>query len=179
MSRTGKKPIAIPSGVKANIAGRTITVEGPKGRLERTFRPEVEVAVQENEIIVTVGSTNRQARAFHGLTRALLANMVRGVSLGFTRELDVSGVGYRANVQGKTISLSLGFTHEISHPIPDGVEVSIDKVNKITITGPDNQKVGQLAAELRSYRPSDPYKLKGIKYHDEVIKKKVGKAGAK
>ena len=179
MSRIGKQAVSIPAGVKVNLAGRTLTVEGPKGSLDYQLRPEVEVAIEDKLLRVSIKSSNRQARAYYGMTRALIANMVEGVSVGFTRVLEVSGVGYRAEVQAGNVNLNLGFTHNVKHPIPGGVNVEIDKNNRITITGPDKQKVGQLAAELRAYKPSDPYKLKGIKYLDEVIKKKVGKAGAK
>lgn len=179
MSRIGKKPVVIPSGVSVTKNKSEITVKGPQGTLTMTHRPEVEVAVEDGVVHVSVVSTDRNARAYFGMTRALINNMIIGTSKGFSKQLDVSGVGYRADVKGNELVLNLGFTHTINYPIPAGVKVEVDKNNRITISGCDKQKVGQMAAEVRAYKPADPYKLKGVKYVDEVVKRKVGKAGTK
>lgn len=180
MSRIGKRIITIPNGVKVNKKNRTVVTEGPKGKLEMDLRPEIDLDIEDNAISVKIVSTNnRNASAFYGMTRALVQNMVTGVHAGYQKQLDVKGVGYRAEVKGDTVVLNLGFTHDVVEKIPQDVKVEVDKNNRITISGCDKQKVGQLAAVLRSYKPADPYKLKGVTYSDEVVKKKVGKAGAK
>ncbi len=181
MSRIGKKPIAIPAGVDVKINGSEVTVKGPKGELKNTFNPEITIAVEGNEIIVTRPTDDSQHRALHGLTRTLVANMVEGVTNGFTKELEVNGVGYRAQKQGKNLVMNLGFSHQVTVSEIDGITIDVPSPNKIVISGADKQKVGQFAAEVREKRPPEPYKGKGIKYADEHIRRKEGKAakGAK
>lgn len=179
MSRIGKKPVVIPSGVKVTLNKSDIVVQGPKGTLEYSHRPEVDVKIADGVITVSILSTDRNANAYFGMTRAIINNMIVGVTNGFKKELDVSGVGYHADVKGKDLVLNLGFTHDIKYPIPAGITVDVDKNNRITISGCDKQAVGQMASALRSYKPADPYKLKGVKYSDEVVKRKVGKTGTK
>lgn len=179
MSRIGKKPIEIPSGVKIDKQGRTIKVEGPKGRLQRDVHHLVDVKVDAGQVTVTPleGQTNT---AFQGLTRALIANMVQGVTNGYTKTLEISGVGYRAEVKGKVLNLSLGYSHPIDYPLPEGISVDYDqKANRLTLSGIDKELVGATAAKIRSFREPEPYKGKGIKYADERIQRKAGKAGAK
>ena len=177
MSRIGKKPIAIPAGVDVKINGSEVTVKGPKGELKNTFNPEITIAVEGNEIIVTRPTDDSQHRALHGLTRTLVANMVEGVTNGFTKELEVNGVGYRAQKQGKNLVMNLGFSHQVTVSEIDGITIDVPSPNKIVISGADKQKVGQFAAEVREKRPPEPYKGKGIKYADEHIRRKEGKAG--
>lgn len=181
MSRIGKKPIAIPAGVDVKINGSEVTVKGPKGELKNTFNSEIAIAVEGNEIIVTRPTDDSQHRALHGLTRTLVANMVEGVTNGFTKELEVNGVGYRAQKQGKNLVMNLGFSHQVTVSETDGITIDVPSPNKIVISGADKQKVGQFAAEVREKRPPEPYKGKGIKYADEHIRRKEGKAakGAK
>lgn len=179
MSRIGKKAVVIPAGVKVTVNKSEITVNGPKGTLTMTHRPEVAVKVADGLVQVEIVSTDRAANAYHGMTRALINNMVVGVSTGFQKQLDVSGVGYRADVKGKELVLNLGFTHNVSYAIPAGVTCDVDKNNRITISGCDKQVVGQMAAAVRAFKPADPYKLKGVKYAEEVVKRKVGKTGTK
>lgn len=181
MSRIGKKPVEVPSGVKVSIgAGREITIEGPKGTLKMTHRPEVNVAWDESEKRITVGIDEKrmedgEARAYWGTTRALLANMIVGVTKGYEKSLDVVGVGWGAQVQGKQIRLQVGFANPIFMDIPSGVNVAVDHTN-IKISGPDKQTVGQFAAAVRAKRKPEPYNGKGIKYTEEVIRRKAGKA---
>ncbi len=177
MSRIGKKPIVIPAGVQVNVEGSTVKVKGPKGELTNTFNPEISIAVEGNEIIVTRPSDVKEHRSLHGLTRTLVANMVTGVTEGFKKELQVNGVGYRAAKQGKDLVLNLGYSHNVVMPEIDGITVEVPSPNSIIISGPDKQKVGQFAAEVRMKRPPEPYKGKGIKYIDEHIRRKEGKAG--
>ena len=177
MSRIGKKPIAIPAGVEVKIEGNTVTVKGAKGTLTNTFRSEMTIAQEGNEIIVTRHSDDKEHRSLHGLTRTLIQNMVTGVSEGFKKELEVNGVGYRVAKQGKNLVMTLGFSHQVIMPEIDGITIDVPAPNKIIINGPDKQKVGQFAAEVREKRPPEPYKGKGIKYVDEVIIRKEGKAG--
>lgn len=181
MSRIGKKPIAIPAGVDVKINGSEVTVKGPKGELKNTFNSEIGITVEGNEIIVTRPTDDSQHRALHGLTRTLVANMVEGVTNGFTKELEVNGVGYRAQKQGKNLVMNLGFSHQVTVSETDGITIDVPSPNKIVISGADKQKVGQFAAEVREKRPPEPYKGKGIKYADEHIRRKEGKAakGAK
>jgi large subunit ribosomal protein L6 len=180
MSRIGKKPIVIPDGVKVAVDGSAVRAQGPKGALVQPVPSGVAVAVTDNQVIVTRGSDQRSVRALHGLTRSLLANMVRGVKEGFERKLEIIGIGYRAQMQGKNIQLALGYSHPVMFPLPDGVSAEIEKQTLITLRGPDKAVLGQTAAKLRALRQPDPYKGKGIKYADEVIRRKVGKkAGAK
>src|SRR5450631_2431881 len=179
MSRIGKKPIPIPKGVTVKIEGSTIAVQGPKGKLD-TELPSGITIEQKDGIIVAVRQNDSQA-ALHGLARALVNNAVEGVTKGWTRELEIVGIGYRAELKGKgTVVFSLGFSHPIEYPLPTGIDCAVDaKLTKLTLNGIDRQKVGQVAAEMRSLRPPDPYKNKGVRYAGERLKKKVGKTGAK
>jgi len=180
MSRIGKKPIQLPKGVEVKQDGNAVTVKGPKGTLKTSLVPGIGVAIENNVVTFTRGDEESKSRAFHGLMRALVANNVRGVSEGFKKELDIVGVGYRAEVKGKEVVFQLGYSHPVRFPIPEGIEIAVDgKTGHITITGTDKQKVGQTAAEIRSLREPDPYKGKGIKYSDEIIRRKAGKAAGK
>lgn len=177
MSRIGKKPIAIPAGVEVKLDGNSVTVKGPKGTLTQEFNPNMEIKVEGNEITVARPNDEKENRALHGLTRSLLANMVEGVNNGFKKVLDVNGVGYRVQKQGKQLVMNLGFSHQVTMEEIDGITIECPSANQIVISGPDKQKVGQFAAEVREKRPPEPYKGKGIKYADEVIRRKEGKAG--
>ncbi len=181
MSRIGKKPITVPAGVEVKINGNEVVVKGPKGELKNTFRPEINIALQDGEIIVTRPNDEQANRSFHGLTRTLIANMVEGVTNGFTKELEVNGVGYRVQKQGKDLVMNLGYSHQVIMPEVDGITIEVPAPNKIVISGADKQMVGQFAAEVRKKRPPEPYKGKGIKYANEHIRRKEGKAakGAK
>jgi large subunit ribosomal protein L6 len=179
MSRIGKKPIRIPQGVTVKVEGNTVAVQGPKGKLDTELPTGITVQ-QKDGIIVAVRENDSQA-ALHGLARALVNNAVEGVTKGWTRELEIVGIGYRAEMKGKTmVVFNLGYSHPIEYPLPTGVDATVDpKQTKIALTGIDRQKVGQVAAEMRSLRPPDPYKNKGVRYAGERLKKKVGKTGAK
>jgi large subunit ribosomal protein L6 len=179
MSRIGKKPIPLPQGVKVKIEGHTVTVEGPKGKLDTELPSGIRMEQQDGHL-VAIRESDEQA-ALHGLARALVNNAVEGVTKGWTRELEIVGIGYRAEMKGKeTVVFNLGYSHAIEYPLPSGIAVAIDpKQTKLTVTGIDRQKVGQVAAEMRSLRPPDPYKNKGVRYLGERLKKKVGKTGAK
>ena len=180
MSRIGNKPIELPKGVEVKQVGEAVTVKGPKGSLSTNLVPGIGVKVENNVVSFTRGDEEKKSRAFHGLVRALVANNVRGVSEGFKRELDIVGVGYRAEVKGKEVVFQLGYSHPVRFAIPQGIEITVDaKTGHIVITGIDKQKVGQTAAEIRSLRKPDPYKGKGVKYSDEVIRRKAGKAAGK
>jgi large subunit ribosomal protein L6 len=173
-------PVAIPQGVEVRSDGEFVRVKGPKGELASRIPPGIAVEVEKGEVRFARSNDEPQQRAWHGLVRSLVANSVEGVTRGFTRELEIVGVGYKAEVKGKTVVLALGYSHPINFPIPDGIAVALDvKAGKLTITGADRQKVGQTAAEIRKLRVPDPYKGKGIKYANEVIRRKVGKAGGK
>ena len=177
MSLIGKQPIKKPMNVKATFAGGVLTVEGPKGKLEQKIHPGVRVEIGENEITCSLQENDvTQKRAQYGLMRSLISNMVQGVSEGFSKELEVIGVGFRAAVNGKVLDLSLGFSHPVNYPIPDGIEVKVDKLTFIRVSGADLQLVGQVAAEIRNYRLPEPYKGKGVKYKNEVVRRKAGKA---
>ncbi|MBE6885342.1 MAG: 50S ribosomal protein L6 [Ruminococcaceae bacterium] len=177
MSRIGRKPITIPAGVEVKVNGNTVTAKGPKGSLEKTLNPAMTIEVQGTEIIVSRPNDEKENKALHGLTRTLVANMVEGVSKGFSKELEVNGVGYRVNKQGNAINLVLGFSHPVIVEEIPGITLDVPNPNKIVVSGPDKQIVGQVAAEIRGIRPPEPYKGKGIKYADEVIVRKEGKAG--
>ncbi|MEJ2470187.1 MAG: 50S ribosomal protein L6 [Desulfuromonadales bacterium] len=178
MSRIGKKPINIASGVKITLDGHHIKVEGPKGRLERTLNDQVAVKIEADQVLVTP-SAGQAGTALQGLTRSLIANMVDGVTTGFSKVLEISGVGYRAELKGKALSLSLGYSHPVEYPLPEGVSAEIDaKANTVTLTGIDKELVGATAAKIRSFRKPEPYKGKGIKYAGERIVRKAGKTGA-
>ena len=178
MSRIGKQPIAIPAGVTITVGEQDITVAGPKGSLTVPLQPNVKVAVADNQILVTRNDDEPKSRAWHGLQRALLNNAVQGVTKGFEKKLEINGVGFRLNGGGKSIEMALGFSHPVKYQAPDGVELKTDKMT-ITVSGIDKQKVGQAAAEIRALKKPEPYKGKGIKYVDEVILRKAGKAGKK
>ena len=176
MSRIGKKPIAIPAGVDVKINGSEVTVKGPKGELKDTFSADMSIVMENNEIVVSRPSDNKEHRALHGLTRTLIANMVEGVSVGYKKELEVNGVGFRAQKQGNNLVMNLGFSHQVIMPEIDGITIEVPNNNSIIISGADKQKVGQFAAEVREKRPPEPYKGKGIKYVGEYIRRKEGKA---
>ena len=177
MSRIGNKPIAIVDGVEVKVNGNEVTVKGAKGTLTNTFNSDINIAVEGNEVIVTRPSDVKEHRALHGLTRTLIANMIEGVSKGYSKELEVNGVGYRVAKQGKDLVMNLGYSHQVIMPEIDGITIEVPNPNKIIISGPDKQKVGQFAAEVREKRPPEPYKGKGIKYVGEYIRRKEGKAG--
>jgi large subunit ribosomal protein L6 len=180
MSRIGKKEIPLPKGVEVRQDGNAVMVKGPKGTLSTALISGISVKVENNVVAFTRADEEKKTRAFHGLVRALVANNVRGVTEGFKKELDIVGVGYRAEVKGKEVVFQLGYSHPVRFPIPSGINIAVDaKSGHITITGIDKQKVGQTAAEIRSLREPDPYKGKGIKYSNEVIRRKAGKAAGK
>lgn len=180
MSRIGKKPVAVPKGVEVKLSGRHIAVKGPKGQVARSLPEGVEVKTAPDEINVLPPSRPKQTTALQGLTRTLIANMVQGVTSGFQKDLDMEGVGYRAAVKGKVLEILVGFSHPVNFPIPEGIAIEVDaKTNRISVKGSDKEKVGQVAADIRSVRPPEPYKGKGIRYAGEYIKRKVGKAGSK
>ena len=176
MSRIGKKPITVPAGVTVNINGNEVTVKGPKGELKDTFNASMSIVLENNEIVVTRPTDNKEHRALHGLTRTLIANMVEGVANGYSKTLEVNGVGYRAQKQGKDLVMNLGYSHQVIMSEVDGITVEVPNNNTIIISGADKQKVGQFAAEVREKRPPEPYKGKGIKYAGEYIRRKEGKA---
>ena len=180
MSRIGKKPIVIPKGVEVKIENdNTVTVKGSKGMLTYKFHPNMKIKVEENQIIVERPNDESFNRALHGTTRALLNNMVKGVTEGFTEELEIVGIGYRGAVKGKTLELTLGYSHPVVYEIPEGIQITMEGTNIIKVSGIDKQKVGQVAAKIRSFREPDPYKGKGIRYKGEVIKLKAGKTVGK
>ena len=179
MSRIGKLPVAIPAGVEVKLEeGNVITVKGPKGTLTRKLVDDLDIKVEVSEVIVTRPSDLKRYKSLHGLTRTLIFNMVEGVTNGYTKELEINGVGYRAAKAGKKLTLTLGYSHPVEMEDPEGIETKVDG-NKITVSGIDKEKVGQFAAEIRTKRPPEPYKGKGIKYTTETIRRKVGKTGKK
>ncbi len=175
MSRVGKKPVPIPSGVTANIEGQTVKVKGPKGALQLVLHGDVEAKMESGAITVDPRSETKRARAMWGTYRSLVANLVTGVTKGFERKLEITGVGYRAAVQGKNLQIALGYSHDVVFPIPDGITIVTPKPTEIVVTGIDRQKVGQAAAEIRGFRPPEPYKGKGVRYAGEYIFRKEGK----
>jgi large subunit ribosomal protein L6 len=177
MSRIGKQPVPIPSGVEVKVDGSTVAVKGSKGTLERTFPEEVTFAVEDGEVRVERPADDRRSRAMHGLARALLANMVTGVSQGYTRELQLVGVGYRASLKGKDLELLVGYSHPVAIEAPDGVTFEVPEPTKVVVSGIDKERVGQASADIRKVRPPEPYKGKGIRYVDEYVRRKAGKAG--
>ena len=180
MSRIGRMPVVIPKGVEVRSDAGQVRVKGPKGELVSAIPEGLTVAIADGEVRISRGSDEPRSRAIHGLLRSLVANNVEGVTKGFVKDLEISGVGYKAEVRGKSVVFSLGYSHPIDFPIPEGIAIAIDaKAGKMTVSGADKQKVGQTAAEIRKLRVPDPYKAKGIKYSDEVIRRKVGKAGGK
>jgi large subunit ribosomal protein L6 len=175
MSRIGKRAVAVPSGVTANIEGQTVKVKGPKGALQVALHDDVVAKLDGGQIKVEPRGETKRARAQWGTSRTLIANLISGVTKGFERRLEINGVGYRAAVQGKNLQIALGYSHDIVYPIPEGITIATPRPVEIVITGSDRQKVGQVAAEIRDYRPPEPYKGKGIKYSDERIFRKEGK----
>jgi len=178
MSRVGKQPIILPSQVNVTLEGRTVKVEGPLGRLSYTIPHQLNIQIKDREVHVVRNSDERQVKALHGLTRSLINNMVIGVSQGYKKTLEIVGVGYKAEVKGNKLILNLGYSHPIEYPIPEGIKIKVEK-QLITVEGADKYLVGQTAANIRSFRKPDVYKGKGIKYTDEIIRKKAGKTGAK
>jgi large subunit ribosomal protein L6 len=178
MSRVGKKPISVPKDVEAKIEGAILTVKGPKGTLKREIHPGVRVSLEGTEILVHPGDESKEGASLHGLFRALIANMVTGVAKGFERSLEIVGVGYRAELNGRTAVFNIGYSHPISFQLPDGIEAKIERT-KITLSGIDKELLGLTAARIRKFRKPEPYKGKGIKFSEEVIRRKAGKAGSK
>lgn len=177
MSRIGRKPITVPAGVDVTIDGSTVTVKGPKGTLSGTFNSNMSIALDAGVITVSRPNDEKENRALHGLTRTLINNMVEGVSTGFKKELEIVGVGYRAAMEGKSVVLTVGYSHTVKMDPPEGVTIEVPAPNKIVVSGSDKQVVGQFACEIRAVRPPEPYKGKGIKYVDEVVRRKEGKSG--
>jgi large subunit ribosomal protein L6 len=178
MSRIGKIPIDLPKGVTVTISETHITVEGPKGKEVQDYQPQVAIAVEGDSVVVTRKNDSKKARAYHGLYRQLIQNMIIGVTVGFSRTLLINGVGYRAEIKGNILFLNLGYSNQIEFMISDDVQIACEGQSKVIITGKNKQRVGQTAAEIRSLRPPEPYKGKGIKYDNETIKRKIGKSGA-
>jgi large subunit ribosomal protein L6 len=179
MSRIGNKPVVIPSNVTITVDGNTVKVKGPKGELSQSFRPEVSVTVKDGQVAIERSGDEKSVKALHGLTRALIANMVQGVTGGYKKTLEIVGVGYKAEKKGKTLVLNVGYSHPVQYPEPAGITLSTQSPTVVVIEGTDKQKVGQVAAELRDVRPPEPYKGKGIRYQGEQVRRKAGKAGAK
>ena len=175
MSRIGKKPVALPKGVSASVDGQTVKVKGPKGELSVKLVPEVSVSLDEHGVTVAPRKEAEKASQMWGLSRSLVNNLVTGVTTGFTQKLEIQGVGYRAAVQGKNLNLQLGFSHDVAYPIPAGITITSEKPTQISVSGMDKQLVGQVAAEIRSYRPPEPYKGKGVRYEGEYVRRKEGK----
>jgi large subunit ribosomal protein L6 len=175
MSRIGKRPVPVPKGVTATVDGQEVRVKGPKGELALTLLDSIEVSSGEEGIAVEPRDESKPSRAAWGMSRTMIANLMKGVTDGFTRRLEISGVGYRAALQGKELQLALGFSHDVRYPIPEGIQIQLPKPTEIVITGVDPQQVGQVAAEIRRFRPPEPYKGKGVKYANEVIFRKEGK----
>lgn len=177
MSRIGKKPIAIPGGVEIKVAGSTVSVKGPLGKLDWSLQDGVKVAVNNGQLLVDRASEDRKVRALHGLTRAELSNMVQGVTKGYERSLEITGVGYKAQLQGRTLSFNVGYINPVIYQVPAGIDVKVDKQTLINLKGVDKRLVGQVAADLRAIKPPDVYKQKGVRYAGEVLRKKEGKTG--
>ena len=175
MSRIGKQPILIPAKVKVNVSGQKVSVEGPKGKLNLELHRRTNAKVDGDKVLVSSNGDDAEAKAMHGLSRALVNNMVKGVSEGFVKKLEIQGVGFKAAVQGKNVNLSLGYSHPLLYPIPDQVKVTVEENTKLTIEGPDKAVVGRVAAEIRSFYPPEPYKGKGVRYADEKVIRKEGK----
>jgi large subunit ribosomal protein L6 len=175
MSRVGKRPVAVPSGVTATVDGQTVKMKGPKGQLQFVVHSDVEVKLESGQVKVNPRVETNRARALYGTARSQVANLVEGVTKGFEKKLEITGVGYRAALQGKNLQLALGYSHDVVYAIPEGITITVPKPTEITVTGSDIQRVGQVAAEIRSYRPPEPYKGKGVKYVGEFIFRKEGK----
>jgi len=179
MSRIGKKPVPVPNGVTVTVSGNTISVKGPKGELSRKLHPDMHVAVENGNVNVTRPSDEQNHRALHGLTRSLIANMVEGVTQGYRKQLEITGVGYKAEVKPFGLQLALGFSHPVQYRAPAGIKLSAPQPTAVVIEGADKEKVGQVAAEIRALRKPEPYKGKGVKYQGEQVRRKAGKAGGK
>ena len=179
MSRVGKQPITVPSGAKVEFKDGMMFAEGPKGKVSLKVLPDLDVKLDDGVISVDRKGDSPAERSMHGLMRALLANAVEGVTSGFSKKLEVIGVGYKAEVQGKSIQFALGFSHPVIYNVPEGISIEVDKQNRITVSGADRQQVGQVAAEIRGLKPPEPYKGKGIRYSDEIVRRKAGKAVVK
>lgn len=179
MSRVGKKPITVPGKTKITYKNRVISVQGEKGSLQRTIHPDIDLAIEGGTINVTMASNNRVSRALQGLTRSLVANMLTGVSKGFDRVLEINGIGYRAELKGKSILFNLGYSHPINFALPEGISATIEKNNVVKLSGIDKELLGRTAASIRQLRPPEPYKGKGIKYAEEYVQRKAGKTGTK
>ena len=179
MSRVGKLPISIPQGVSVSLDDKVLTVKGPKGALARAVHPQIDVTVEDGTILVTRRDDEGPSRALHGLTRALLFNLVHGVTQGFTKTLEITGTGYRAEAVGNVLNLSLGFSHPVQFVLPQGITAAVEKQTSIRLDGIDKEVLGQTAARIRAIRPVEPYKGKGVRYSDEVVHRKVGKTGSK
>ena len=177
MSRIGKMPITLPKGVEVRIDGNTVTVKGPKGELARDILPEIAIKQEDGQLLVSRPTDQQRHRAMHGLTRTLVDNMVRGVSEGFSKTLEMQGVGYRAQMQGNDLQLSIGFSHPVTVPPPAGIEFEVEGTSRIVVKGINKEQVGQIAADVRKIRPPEPYKGKGIRYLGEYVRRKAGKAG--
>ena len=177
MSRIGRAPITIPAGVEVKVDGSTVTAKGPKGTLTKTMHSNMTIAMEGNVITVTRPNDLKENRSLHGLTRTLIANMIEGVANGYKKELEINGIGYRAEIKGKDLVMKIGYSHDVVMPQPEGITVEVPAPNKIIVSGADKEKVGQFAAEVREKRLPEPYKGKGIKYVDEYIRRKEGKAG--
>ena len=178
MSRIGKKPIVVPKGVKISVAPGAVEVQGPKGKLNQSLPPGILFEMNDSELVARTERDDRTLSKFHGLARSLVANAVHGVTEGFKRELDIVGIGYRAEVKGRQVVFALGYSHPVEYKVPEGITIAIEKQTRVTVSGIDRQQVGQVAANIRSLRKPDPYKQKGIRYTGEQLKKKVGKTGA-
>jgi large subunit ribosomal protein L6 len=175
MSRIGKIPVAIPAKVKVEVKGRKVSVEGPKGKLDWDLPVRTTAAVENNSVVIKRQGEDAESKALHGLSRALINNMVKGVSEGYVKKLEIQGVGFKAAVQGKAVNLSLGYSHPINYPIPDQIKVTVEENTKLTIEGPSKEVVGRVASEIRAYYPPEPYKGKGVRYAGEQVKRKEGK----
>ena len=176
MSRIGKRPVTVPSGVTATVEGQTVKMKGPKGQLQFIVHDDVEVKFENGAVTVAPKVKTNRAQAMYGTARAQVANLVEGVTKGFEKKLEITGVGYRAALQGKNLQVQLGYSHDIVFPIPEGITITVPKVTEVVVTGIDRQKVGQVAAEIRAFRPPEPYKGKGIRYEGEAVRRKAGKA---
>ncbi|MBK8005670.1 MAG: 50S ribosomal protein L6 [Gemmatimonadetes bacterium] len=179
MSRIGKKPVAVPAGVSVAIQGHEVTVKGPKGELKRAFHPDIQLAVEGSQVVVTRPSDEAKHKALHGLSRTLVQNMVDGAAKGFQKVLEIQGVGYKAEAKPTGLQLSLGFSHPVFYPAPAGIKFTVENNTLVKIDGPDKELVGQVAAEIRSLRKPEPYKGKGVRYQGEAVRRKAGKTGAK
>ena len=179
MSRVGKTPVPVPQGVKVQISGRVLSVEGPKGKLSRDIHPLIDVEIQDNRIDVNRKNNTKPSRSLHGLYRSLINNMVTGVSQGYQTVLTINGVGYRAEIREESLVLNLGYSNPIEYPIPEGISISVESNNRVIVQGIDKERLGQVCAEIRFFRPPEPYKGKGIKYEKEIVRRKIGKSGIK